>query len=107
MNFITIGIAKDDYEARNETNAGKFSFFGAPVGMFITMDEGLLKNFIDLECYTKHFSRCKREGLHTCGQVAFTKFHSILSKELGFDENEMLVCGVSMVMRMRMHLKIN
>ena len=35
------------------------------------------------------------EGLHTCGQVAFTRFHTLIADLLGFKENEMLVCGVS------------
>ena len=35
------------------------------------------------------------EGLHTCGQVAFTRFHTLIADHLGFKENEMLVCGVS------------
>ena len=35
------------------------------------------------------------EGLHTCGQVAFTRFHTLIADQLGFKENEMLVCGVS------------
>ena len=35
------------------------------------------------------------EGLHTCGQVAFTRFHKIIADHLNFKENEMLVCGVS------------
>ena len=78
--YKLLGIAKDDYEARNKQMQENFHFFGAPVGMFI---QSILVG-------------ARGEGLHTCGQVAFTKFHSILSKELGFDENEMLVCGVSM-----------
>ena len=35
------------------------------------------------------------EGLHTCGQVAFTKFHTLIADHLNFKENERLVCGVS------------
>ena len=75
-----------------------YHFFGAPVGMFITMDRRLAEGtFIDLGMFIQSILVGARgEGLHTCGQVAFTKFHTILSKELEFDENEMLVCGVSM-----------
>ena len=75
-----------------------FHFFGAPVGMFITMDRRLAEGtFIDLGMFIQSILVGARgEGLHTCGQVAFTKFHTILNKELEFDENEMLVCGVSM-----------
>jgi nitroreductase len=62
------------------------------------MDRRLAEGtFIDLGMFIQSILVGARgEGLHTCGQVAFTKFHTILSKELEFDENEMLVCGVSM-----------
>ena len=96
--YKLLGIAKDDYEARNKQMQENFHFFGAPVGMFITMDRRLAEGtFIDLGMFIQSILVGARgEGLHTCGQVAFTKFHTILSKELEFDENEMLVCGVSM-----------
>lgn len=96
--YKLLGIAKDDYDARNKQMQENFHFFGAPVGMFITMDRRLAEGtFIDLGMFIQSILVGARgEGLHTCGQVAFTKFHTILSKELEFDENEMLVCGVSM-----------
>ena len=96
--YKLLGIAKDDYNARNKQMQENFHFFGAPVGMFITMDRRLAEGtFIDLGMFIQSILVGARgEGLHTCGQVAFTKFHTILSKQLGFSENEMLVCGVSM-----------
>ena len=96
--YKLLGISKDDYDARNKQMQENFHFFGAPVGMFITMDRRLAEGtFIDLGMFIQSILVGARgEGLHTCGQVAFTKFHTILSKELEFDENEMLVCGVSM-----------
>ena len=96
--YKLLNIKRDDFEAREKQMQENFHFFGAPVGMFITMDRRLAEGtFIDLGMFIQSILVGARgEGLHTCGQVAFTKFHSILSKELGFDENEMLVCGVSM-----------
>jgi len=96
--YRLLNIKRDDFEARDKQMQENFHFFGAPVGMFITMDRRLAEGtFIDLGMFIQSILVGARgEGLHTCGQVAFTKFHSILSKELGFDENEMLVCGVSM-----------
>ena len=77
--------------------------------MFITMDRRLAEGtFIDLGMFIQSILVGARgEGLHTCGQVAFTKFHTILSKELEFDENEMLCVVYQWAMKMRMHQKIN
>ena len=52
-----------------------FHFFGAPVGMFITMDRRLAEGtFIDLGMFIQSILVGARgEGLHTCGQVAFYK----------------------------------
>ena len=96
--YKLLNISKDDYEARDRQMQENFHFFGAPVGMFITMDKRLATGtFMDVGMFIQSILVGARgEGLHSCGQVAFTKFHTILSKELEFDENEMLVCGVSM-----------
>ena len=96
--YKLLNIKRDDFEARDKQMQENFHFFGAPLGMFITMDIRLAEGtFIDLGMFIQSILVGARgEGLHTCGQVAFTKFHTILSKELEFDENEMLVCGVSM-----------
>ena len=82
--YKLLGIAKDDYDARNKQMQENFHFFGAPVGMFITMDRRLAEGtFIDLGMFIQSILVGARgEGLHTCGQVAFTKFHTILSLSL-------------------------
>ena len=74
-----------------------FHFFGAPLGMFITMDRRLATGtFMDVGMFIQSILVGARgEGLHTCGQVAFTRFHTLIANHLGFKENEMLVCGVS------------
>ena len=74
-----------------------FHFFGAPIGMFITMDRRLATGtFMDVGMFIQSILVGARgEGLHSCGQVAFTKFHTLIADQLNFKENEMLVCGVS------------
>ena len=36
----------------------------------------------------------KARGLDTCPQVAWLDYHRIIAAELGFTEQEMLVCGM-------------
>jgi nitroreductase len=95
--YKLLNISRDDYEARDKQMQENFYFFGAPVGMFITMDRRLAEGtFIDLGMFIQSILVGARgEGLHTCGQVAFTRFHTLISRELNFHENEMLVCAVS------------
>ena len=95
--YKLLNISKDDYEARDKQMQENFHFFGAPVGMFITMDKRLATGtFMDVGMFIQSILVGARgEGLHSCGQVAFTKFHSLIADQLNFKENEMLVCGVS------------
>ena len=95
--YNLLGIGRDDFEARDKQMQENFHFFGAPVGMFITMDRRLATGtFMDLGMFIQSILVGARgEGLHSCGQVAFTKFHTLIAEQLKFKENEMLVCGVS------------
>ena len=95
--YNLLGIRRDDFEARDKQMQENFHFFGAPVGMFITMDRRLATGtFMDVGMFIQSILVGARgEGLHSCGQVAFTKFHTLIAEQLKFKENEMLVCGVS------------
>jgi len=95
--YKLLNIGRDDFEARDKQMQENFHFFGAPVGMFITMDRRLATGtFMDVGMFIQSILVGARgEGLHSCGQVAFTKFHTLISDHLNFKENEMLVCGVS------------
>ena len=95
--YKLLNIARDDFKARDKQMQENFYFFGAPVGMFITMDRRLaVGTFMDLGMFIQSILVGARGvGLHTCGQVAFTRFHTLIGKELNFHENEMLVCAVS------------
>jgi len=95
--YNLLGIGRDDFAARDKQMQENFHFFGAPVGMFITMDRRLATGtFIDVGMFIQSILVGARgEDLHSCGQVAFTKFHTLIAEQLKFKENEMLVCGVS------------
>jgi nitroreductase len=38
----------------------------------------------------------RARGLDTCPQAAFTQFHRIIASHIGLNENEMVVCGMSL-----------
>ena len=95
--YKLLNIGREDFEARDKQMQENFHFFGAPLGMFITMDRRLATGtFMDVGMFIQSILVSARgEGLHSCGQVAFTKFHTLIADQLNFKENEMLVCGVS------------
>ena len=95
--YKLLNIGREDFEARDKQMQENFHFFGAPLGMFITMDRRLATGtFMDVGMFIQSILVGARgEGLHSCGQVAFTRFHTLIADQLNFKENEMLVCGVS------------
>jgi len=49
-----------------------------------------------METYKNGIERDTREEAKTCAQVAFTKYHPIVSRELSIPDDELLVCGMSL-----------
>ena len=95
--YKLLNIGRKVFEARDKQMQENFHLFGASLGMFITMDRSLATGtFMDVGMFIQSILVGDRgEGLHSCGQVAFTKFHTLIADQLNFTENEMLVGGVS------------
>ena len=93
-----LGIKKGDYEAMKKQHRKNFSFFGAPVGLMFTIDRRLeLGSWLDYGMFLQNIMIASRaRGIDTCPQAAFIDFHKIIAEQLGFSENEQLVCGMSM-----------
>ena len=96
--YEALGIDRKDFEARTKQMLENFRFFGAPVGMFITFDRRLAEGtFMDIGMFIENILIGARgEGLHTCGQVAWTGYHKTIRSELGIPDEQMFVCGISM-----------
>ncbi|MDO9405573.1 MAG: nitroreductase [Polaromonas sp.] len=93
-----LGIPKGDKARMHAQHARNYSFFGAPVGLFFTMDRVMESgSFIDYGMFLQSIMVAARaRGLDTCPQVAFTALHHIIQAELAIPESEMLVCGMSL-----------
>ncbi len=96
--YEALGIDRKDYERRTAQMLENFRFFGAPVGMFITFDRRLAEGtFMDIGMFIENILIGARgEGLHTCGQVAWCPFHTVIRKELSIPDEQMFVCGISL-----------
>ena len=93
-----LGIAKGDRAAAARQHARNYEFFGAPVGLFFTLDRDLENgSWLDCGMFIQSVMIAARAfGLHTCPQAAFTPFHRIVRRHLGIPDGEILLCGMAL-----------
>lgn len=93
-----MGIGRGDRAATHAQHAKNFHFFGAPVGLFFTLDRDLERgSWLDAGMFIEGVMIAARTyGLHTCPQAAFTPFHRIVRRHLGYGEGEILLCGMAL-----------
>ena len=96
--YASVGIQRDDKDAREKQMLRNYLFFDAPVGIFVTTDRRLaIGTWLDMGMFIQNILIAARGyGLHTCGQAAFTWYHDIIQKHLGYPENEILLCGIAL-----------
>jgi len=92
------GVARGDTAAMKRQAARNYTFFDAPVGLFFTMDRRqAFGGWIDMGAFLQSVMIAARgEGLHTCPQAAFTKYHRIIREHLPVPDDHILVCGMAL-----------
>ena len=95
--YGSLEIAQSDMDGRLRQTAKNYDFFGAPVGLIITIDRRLERgSWIDLGMFLQNILvTAGARGLQTCPQETFSKYHTILRDHLPISSEEMVVCGVS------------
>jgi len=94
-----LGIAKGDSDAMARQYRRNFEFFGAPVGLFFTLDRGLQGQaaWLDLGMYLHGVMLAALgRGLATCPQQAFARYHRIIREHLDIPDAEIVVCGMAL-----------
>jgi nitroreductase len=93
-----LGIAKGDRGGTSRQHARNYEFFGAPVGLFFTLDRDMEQgSWLDCGMFIQSVMIATRAfGLHTCPQAAFTPFHRIVRKHVGIPDSEILLCGMAL-----------
>jgi len=93
-----LGITKGDKDKMHLQHRKNFEFFGAPVGIFFTIDKELGRgSMLDYGMFLQNFMVAARgEGLDTCPQAAWNTFSKIILPYIGAGDNEMLVCGMAL-----------
>ena len=93
-----LGITKGDKDKMHAQHRKNFEFFGAPVGIFFTIDKELGRgSMLDYGMFLQNFMIAARgKNLDTCPQAAWNTFSKIILPFIGAQDNEMLVCGMAL-----------
>nr|AKQ44161.1 4-nitrobenzoate reductase [Cupriavidus sp. ST-14] len=96
--YASLGIDRNDYRARARQTEQNFSFFGAPVGLIISIDRRLKPHsWIDIGLFAQNLMiAAKARGIDTCPQVSFAPFHDLLAAHLHMPPEEVTAFGMAM-----------
>lgn len=95
--YGSLGIAQTDAEGRANQTEKNYTFFGAPVGLIVTIDRRLeVGSWIDLGMFVQNVMLAAAgRGFQSCPQETFAKYHKILRALLSIPDEQMVVCGIS------------
>ncbi|MEU8636385.1 nitroreductase [Amycolatopsis sp. NPDC048633] len=93
-----LGIEPGDTAGRLGHHRRNYDFFGAPVGMVLTVSRAPLEGaLIDAGLFLQALMLAARgAGLHTCAQASFIDFHPVLRRHLRVPDDHVIVCGVAL-----------
>lgn len=96
--YKSIGVPREDKPARYRQYARNFEFFGAPVGIFFSIDRALgVAQYSDMGGLIQTVMLLARDhGLHACAQQAWASWHKTLPAFLGLPDNVMLYSGMAL-----------
>jgi nitroreductase len=96
--YALLGVPREDRPARLAHLARNFEFFGAPVGIFFSLDRGFDRpQWAHLGMFMQSVALAAVErGLATCMQEAWATRAATVSQFLGLPENRQLYCGMAM-----------
>ncbi|GJD53054.1 Chloronitrobenzene nitroreductase [Methylobacterium crusticola] len=99
--YGSLGIAQDDARGRAAQTARNYDFFGAPVGLIVTIDRRLEKgSWLDLGMFLQNVMlAAKVRGLDTCPQETLAKYHRVLRRHLPIAAEDVVVCGMALGVR--------
>ncbi|WP_375203964.1 nitroreductase [Hyphococcus sp.] len=96
--YALLGIPRDDKPARIQHLMRNYEFFGAPVGLFFSLDRQFDKGqWAHLGMFMQTIALAAAEmGLATCMQEAWSARAKTVSAFLRLKDNEQLYCGMAL-----------
>jgi nitroreductase len=91
------GIERGDYESRKLAMLRNFEFFGAPVGLFFTMERSLMQgSWLDCGMFMQNVMIVARAyGLETCPQQAWCEYGRVVHEQLGIPDAHIMLSGMA------------
>lgn len=95
--YGALGVQREDLETRQRAAAANWECFGAPAALFCYIDRSLGRpQWSDVGMYLQSVMVLLRaEGLHSCAQMAWAKYHATVAKVISPPDDLMLFCGMS------------
>ncbi|WP_059416060.1 nitroreductase [Cupriavidus basilensis] len=95
--YSCLGIPREDKRARITQFASNFTFFGAPLALFCSVDRRMgPPQWSDLGMYLQTVMLLLREhGLHSCAQECWAMYPRTIGEFLSLPEQRMLFSGMA------------
>ncbi|GAA3206058.1 nitroreductase [Nonomuraea helvata] len=95
--YSALGVAREDWEARQRAAAENWQCFGAPAALFCYIDRYMgLPQWADVGMYLQSVMLLLRaEGLHSCPQMAWSVYRRTVAEVLSPPDGLVLFCGMS------------
>jgi len=95
--YSALGIAREDWEARQRAAIANWNCFGAPAALFCYIDRDMgLPQWADLGMYLQTVMLLLRaEGLHSCPQMAWSQTRKSVAEVVAPPADRILFCGMS------------
>lgn len=95
--YGALGIPREDLEARQRAASANWNCFGAPAALFCYIDRDMgSPQWADAGMFLQTVMLLLRaEGLHSCPQMAWAKFHKSVAEVLSPPDELILFCGMS------------
>ncbi len=93
-----LGIDRDDASGRRKAMLRNYEFFGAPVGLIVTIDRAAIDSnqWVFVGMFLQTFALLAVEkGLSTCMQEIWALYHKTVRASLQIPENKLIYCGVA------------
>ncbi|WP_432853093.1 nitroreductase [Amycolatopsis sp. CA-161197] len=96
--YGALGISREDVEASQRAAAANWDCFGAPAALFCYLDPTMGRpQWSDAGMFLQTVMLLLRaEGLHSCPQMAWAKFHKTVAEIVSPPADLILFCGMSL-----------
>ena len=96
--YDALSIARDDIDTRLKQVRENFKFFGAPIGMIVTIDKSFAQNgWGHVGMFLQNlWLTAINEGLGVCLQESWSIYPKTVKKVIDSPDNEMIWCGIAM-----------